>query len=186
MPHDEPASPDFSALTSSELMAICDRFWEPASIEYGEFVSANNELWKRGGPEIRDWCRKLLIHPDYWARETGAGLLGELAQRKQLGDGVQQIIVELGALARRVPEEDCKEAQAVDVAVDALAKIGHADGIPHVCAVLFSEDEMLGGDSNWSAAEALGTLTGQSFMGEDDPVEAARAWVRRQPQLKWQ
>jgi hypothetical protein len=172
----KPEQPNMGSLTSEQLMAICDRFWLPNAGDYGEFVPAYNELAGRG-PEIRDWCRRLLIHPDYSARESGAFLLGRLGSRGQLGDAAEAVVEELGALTRRPVETDCKEVQAVDAAITALAEINHAAGIPHLRAVLFSDDEFLAGDSKWSAAEALGRLVGQPFMESADPAGAARAWL---------
>ena len=58
-------------------MAICDRFWDSPHGDNSEFVRADNELANRG-PEIRDWSRKLLVHPDYSARESGAFLATEM------------------------------------------------------------------------------------------------------------
>jgi hypothetical protein len=157
-------------------MAICDRFSRPGTADYAEFVPAYNELAERG-PEIRDWCRGLLIHPRYEARESGAFLLGCLGSRGQLGEALEIVIAELGALTRRPFEDDCKESQAVDAAIMALAMIGHPAGIPHLRAVLFSDDKWLVGDTQWAAAESLGRLVGHSFMESPDPVDAARAWL---------
>lgn len=168
-------------LSSQELMTICDRHWIPGrTVEYGEFVLAYNELAIRG-PEIRDWCRGLLTHPDYDARECGAFLLGQLGQRRQLGEAEAAVVAELGALTQRPVEEDCKELQAVDVAIDALAEIGHQAGIPFLRAVLFSDDEWLSGDFQWAAAHSLGRLVGESFGEAGNPVAAARAWLLAHP-----
>ena len=175
-------------------MAICDEYWSALAdatstaeareaqsfMHYNRYVAALNELTKRG-PEIRDWCRGLLVHPDYDAREQGAFLLGLLGRRKQFGDAEMDVIAELAALTRRPIEEDGKEVQAVDAAVGALADIGHPAGIPAIRAVILSEDEWLNGDSQWSAAGALGRLVGQSFMDSPDPVAAARAWLAAHP-----
>jgi HEAT repeat protein len=167
------------SLTSEQLMAICDRFWAPGTGDYAKFVRAYNELAKRG-TEIRDWCRSLLTHPDYRARESGAFLLGQLGSRGQLGDATDAVIAELGTLTRRPVEEDGKELQAVDSAIIALAAIGSPSAIPHLRTVLFSENEFLTGDAQWSAAEALGQLTKQPFMDSPDPVGAAREWLAAQ------
>ena len=167
-------------LLSQELMAICDGFWVPGMVEYGQYVLALNELANRG-PEIRDWCRGLLTHPDYDARESGAFLLGQLGKRRQLGDAEAAVVAQLGALTQRPVEEDGKELQAVDAAIGALAAIRHPAGIPFLRAVLFAEDEWLAGDSQWNAADALGKLVGQPFMKAADPVEAARAWLQAHP-----
>jgi HEAT repeat protein len=158
-------------------MAICDRHWIPGrTVEYGEFVLAYNELSTRG-PEIRDWCRGLLAHPDYNARESGAFLLGQLGKRHQLGDVEAAVVAELGALTQRPVEEDCKELQAVDAAIDALGEIGHPAGIPFLRTVLCSDDEWLSGDSQWAAAHSLGRLVGEPFGEAADPVAAARVWL---------
>ena len=175
----KPEPPGIRSLTSEQLTAICDRSWYPATGKYAERVSAENELAARG-PEIRDWCRRLLVHPDYDAREAGTFFLGQLGARGQLGDAVEAVVAELGALTRRPVEEDCKETQAVGAAIDALAEIGHPAGVLHLRDVLFSEDEFLIGDTQWNAAEALGRLTGQSVMESPDPVDAARSWLSSQ------
>jgi hypothetical protein len=169
------------SLSSQELMAICDGHWVPGTVEYGRFVAAYNELASRG-PEIRDWCRGLLAHPDYDARECGAFLLGQLGGRGQLGDAAETVVAELGALTRRPVEDDHKETQAIDAAVVALAEIGSRSGVRHLRAVLLSEDEFLVGDTQWSAADALGRLVGQLFMEAADPVDAARAWLASHPE----
>jgi hypothetical protein len=181
-------------LSTQELMAVCDDHWDTlaaattleeshaaqSSERYNRYVLALNELAKRG-PEIRDWCRRLLTHPDYDARECGAFLLGQLALRRQLGDAEAAVVMELGALTQRQVEEDSKELQAVDAAIGALAGIGHPAGIPFLRAVLLSEDEWLAGDSQWTAADALARLVGQPFMEAADPVSAALAWLRTHP-----
>jgi hypothetical protein len=133
-------------LTSQELMAICDGYWVHATEPYGQFVAACNELVNRG-PEIREWCRRLVAHPDYHARETGAFLLGQLGKRRLLGDMEAAVVAELGALTQRPVEEDGKELQAVDAAISGLAAIGHPGGIPFLRIVLFSDNEWLAGDS---------------------------------------
>jgi hypothetical protein len=165
------------SLSSQELMAICDGYWIPRrAVDHGRFVLAHNEL-ATCGPEIRDWCRGLLTHSDYDARECGAFLLGQLGGRGRLGGVVDAVVAELGALIRRPVEEDGKEAQAIDAAIGALAEIGSPAGVSHLRSVLRSEDEFLLGDTQWSAAEALGRLVGQPFTEAADPVGAARAWL---------
>jgi HEAT repeat protein len=168
-------------------MAICDDYWNtfvaaaPPGVRtawslerYTRYVQALNELTQRG-PEICDWCRRLLVHPDYNAREHGAFLLGQLGKRRLLGDAEASVVAELGALTQRPVEEDGKELQAVDAAICALADIGDPAGIPHLRAVLLSE--RLRGDSQWDAADALGRLVAQPFMESADPVGAARTWL---------
>src|SRR5262245_12894719 len=169
-----PADP--KSLTSHELMVICDRFRESPPGDYAEFVRTYNELANRG-QEIRDWSRRLLVHPNYMARESGAFLLGQLGSRGQLGDAVEAVVAELGSLTRRPVEQDAKEVQAVDAALDALAKIGDPAAIPHVRAVLLSDDDYLAGDTQWTASDALGRLVHQPFSQSPDPPGAARTWL---------
>ena len=167
-------------LTSQQLMTICDRFWIHSNESYGRYVSAITDLANRG-PEIRDWCRDLLIHPDYDARETGAFLLGQLGNRRLLGDAEKAVVAELGALTMRPVEEDCKELQAIDSAISALAEIGDRDGIRFLRKALFTEDEWLTGDTRWNAAYALEKLVGESFTTSPNPVEVAKAWLLAHP-----
>lgn len=170
-----------TSLSSQDLMAICDRHWIPGkTIGYGDFVAAYNELATRG-PEIRDWCRGLLTHPDYDARGCGAFLLGQLGKRRQLGEAEAAVVKELGALTQRPVEDDCKELEAVDTAITALTDIGHPAGIPFLRAVLCSDDEWLSGDSQWEAAHSLARLVGEPFEETPDPVAAALAWLSIHP-----
>ncbi len=162
-------------LTSPELMAICDAYWS-GTRDSARYVGAQNALAKRG-PETLPWARRLLVHPDYDAREVGASLLGELGRRGLLGGDEAAVIAELGALTRRPVEEDCKELQAVDSAIMALGAIGSPAGIPYLKDVLFSDDEWLAGDSQWNTAEELGRLVGVSFMDAPDPIAGARSWL---------
>jgi HEAT repeat protein len=167
-------------MSSDQLMAICDQFWAPGQGDYAEFVPVYNELATRG-PEIRDWCRRLLVHSDYCARESGAFLLGQLGRRRQLGDAVEAVVAELGALIRRPFEEDGKEFQAVSAAIESLAGIGHLAAVAHLRSVLQSDDESLDGDCQWDAAEALGRLVEQPFREAPDRVRAAQDWLAAHP-----
>jgi len=170
------------SLSSQELMAICDGHWIPGrTVEYGPFVEAYNVLATRG-PEILDWCRGLLTHSDYDARECGAFLLGQLGSRGLLGEATEEVVAELGSLTRRPVEDDAKETQAIDAAVMALAEIGSMAGIRHLRALLLSEDKFLVGDTQWNAADSLGHLVDQPFMKATDPVGAAQAWLASRPE----
>jgi hypothetical protein len=185
----EPAS--MQKKSTQDLMAICEAQWtyhtDPNAVRrseaensrhYRAYVKALNELNERG-PEILDWCRAHLQHADYDAREQAAFFLGQLGRRRQLGDKEALVIAELGELIRRPIEEDNKEMQAVDAAIDALGEIGNPAGIVHVRVVLEVAD--LKDDAQWTAARALGQLTGQNFMDAEDPVKAAQAWCKTHP-----
>jgi hypothetical protein len=180
-------------IPSEDHMAICEMYWDrmsrPATSEkdipsivegYRQYVLAVNALGNRG-TEIHDWARRLLIHTDYDARETGAWLIGELGKRGQLGDAIEGVVEELAALVDRPIEEDSKESQAIDAAIISLGKTGHPKAIPILRHVLTSGKREHDGDTAWTAAETLSMMTGEPFMEASDPVEAARAWSRAHP-----
>jgi hypothetical protein len=176
---------------TSELMAICERYWnllhqdsDLTSPEawrksvgvYNEYVRALNALGNRG-PVVRDWARGLLTHPEYDARECGAWLLGELGSKGQLDPWVRSVIDELAVLIDRPIDEDTKERQAIDAAISALGKIGRPAAIPILRHVLDSNKMEHEDDTKWHATEALGELVGEPFMTAGDPPAAARAWL---------
>jgi hypothetical protein len=182
------------SISTKRLIATCERYWKslddapdedsfsPKSNErYNDYNRAVNALGSRG-PEVRDWARKLLVHSDYFARETGAWLLGELGERGELGDATGTVITELAALINRPFDEDPpKEATAIDVALASLAKIGDPRGITVIRSVLFSSKLEHEGDTQWEAACALEKLVGESFSESEDPAEAARLWLQANP-----
>jgi hypothetical protein len=176
---------------TGELMAICERYWSGLNQDsdmtnpeawrafhgvYNQYVRALNALGNRG-PDVRDWARSLLTHPEYDAREQGAWLLGELGSKGQLDPPVRSVIEELGMLIDRPIEEDSKERQAIDAAITALGTIRHPEAIPILRHVLFSNKMEHDNDTKWNATQALGELVGESFMTADDPIEVARTWL---------
>jgi HEAT repeat protein len=184
-----------NGIPTKKLIATCERHWEwleqPRDIEidftrkeqkrYNDYKLAVNALGSRG-PAVRDWARKLLAHPDYLARETGAWLLGELGERGELGDATGAVIVELAGVINRPFEEDPpKEATAIDLALAALGKIGDPRAIAVIREVLFSSKREHEGDTQWEAAGALENLVGEPFSESEDRVEAARSWLRANP-----
>jgi hypothetical protein len=194
----EPTEEASDGIPTSELMAICEQFWEHLSLppnpeapqmfttpfpeeftrRYNEYVRAVNALGNRG-PEVRDWARRLLVHAEYDARETGAWLLGELGRKGQLGDMVETVVDELAILIDRPFDDDPpKEAQAITAAVMALARVGYPKGISILRRLLFSTTREHDGDLQWDAALALGLLLGEPFHQAKEPIEAARAWFQ--------
>jgi hypothetical protein len=181
------------SIPTKELIAACERYWKsldeardsdedpfsPKSIErYNNHNRVVNALGFRG-PEVRDWARRLLAHPDYLARETGAWLLGELGERGELGDVTEAAIGELAALINRPFEKDPpKEAPAIDLAVGCLGKIGGPRAVEVIRQVLFSKKQEHQGDTQWEAAGALEKLVGEPFSEAEDRVKAARDWLR--------
>jgi hypothetical protein len=143
-------------IPTEELIAACERFWKsldeapdsdedpfsPKSIDrYNDHNRAVNALGSRR-PEVRDWARRLLVHSDYLARETGAWLLGELGDRGELGDASEAVIGELAALINRPFDEDPpKEATAIDLAIQSLDKIGGPLALDVIRQVLFSKKQ---------------------------------------------
>jgi hypothetical protein len=161
--------------------AIMEReFSREATERYDGYVRAVNELGRRG-PEIRDWARLRLKHPDYEAREMAAWWIGQLGARGQLEGVVEEVIGELRVLVNRPVGEENKERQAIGAAVTAIGKIGHPSGVAVLRDVLFSTEWYHRDDTKWNAAEGLGKLVGCPFMGEPDPVRAAQEWLRSHP-----
>jgi hypothetical protein len=181
------------SVPTEELIAACERYWRsldetpdsdespfsPESIErYNDHNRAVNALGSRG-LAVRDWARKLLVHSDHFARETGAWLLGELGDRGELGDATESVIGELAGLINRPFDEDPpKEATAIDVAIQSLGKIGSPHALDVIRQVLSSKKQEHEGDTQWAAVDALEKLTGESFSGSDDRLEAARSWLQ--------
>jgi hypothetical protein len=197
-PRRRPIIVNADSIPSRKLIAICERYWKrleqdryeesaftPEEQEpfepYDNYQLAVKALGSRG-PEVRDWARKLLSHPDYSARETGAWLLGELGERGELGDAAGAVIAELARAINRPFEEDPpKEATAIDLALATLGKIGDPRGISVIGDVLFSSKLEHEGDTQWEAACALENLVGEPFSESEDRVEAARSWLRTNP-----
>jgi HEAT repeat protein len=186
------------SIPTEELIATCERHWrrldetpdyDKSALRseridrYNDYTRAVNALGGRG-PVVRDWARRLLSHPDYDARETGAWLLGELGERGQLGDATGTVITELAALINRPFDEDPpKEATAIALAIAALAKIGDPRGLGVIRQVLFSKKLEHEGDTQWEAVYALEKLTGESFSESDNREEAARNWLQAHPNI---
>lgn len=176
-----------------KLTAVCDSYWEAlarpregtladavssadGTRAYNDYVSAINELANRG-PEILQWAAARLMHPESDAREQAAFLVGEIAARHEVGENRDQIVKSLCKLAIRPMEEDGKEVQANSAALTALAKIGDRRAIVAIERILNSpewEDDEI----QFDAAESLGQLVGESFENNDDPVAAARQWLK--------
>jgi len=177
-------------------MQICDAYWErlaqppDGSLEdafseeamqrYNEYVSAVNELGRRGS-DVLEWACSHLNHPEYDAREQAAFLVGEIIARDDVDEPTDVVIDALSKLAMRPVEEDNKEAQANSSALIALGKLGDRRGIPAIRHVLTSP-EWEEDDNQLMAAEALEQILGESF-DDSDVVEVARDWLAENPDL---
>jgi HEAT repeat protein len=186
------AASSVQKVSSQNLMAVCDAYWtalgqprtgtlaeslssEKENRKYNVYVEAITELSTRG-PEILEWAGARLKHPEYDAREQAAFLLGELGARAQLGERRDAVVKALCNLAVRPKVEDGKELQANAAALMALGKIGDRR-IISVAKRLLTDPEWDDDEIQWEAANVLGEITGESFGGEEDPVEAARQWL---------
>ena len=158
-------------------MAVCEAYWQAdGKVSGNDVVEAERVLWERG-QEILAWCRDLLRRADYVPRETGAGLLGSLGARGQLGEDLDAVVAELGQAVRYVDPDEPKSAQAADAAFQALIDIGTRPSLAQVRAVLMADvaDELA--DDLEEVITTLQTLTGENFLEADDALEAARAWL---------
>lgn len=173
----------FDKMSTEELMKLCEAYWQrnhSATFngpDYNSFVMAMNELGNRG-PAILPWARSLLKSSDYEVRETAGWWIGELGARGELGSDADSVLDDLSEAALRHVVEDNKEIQAVEVAIDAIGKLGNARGIPVLGRILLSEHPDHDEEVKEQAAVSLGALVGEDFDGEDDPVMAATRWLR--------
>jgi hypothetical protein len=138
--------------------------------------------WRRAGQHQFAWACARLHHPGYDAREDVASLLGDLAERGQLGGRQDTVAQELAALAIRPWEEDTKEVQANTAALHSLARIGGPAFLGALRMILLSsqwDDD----DLQWDAAQLLSGLTGGAIGASGDPVKAAKDWLRSQPEV---
>lgn len=192
----EGVEPPFSGLedvSSDRLMSICDSYWDSlgkdahfedafspgALVGYNEYVSAINELGKRG-MEIWSWAVARIHHSEYDAREQAAWLIGELGARGELKEQLDQAIGELSWLATRQWGDETKEVQANTAAVMALAKIADYRAVPALREILTSS-YWADDDLSWDAADALGQIVGENFMEQESPEAAARDWLDSHP-----
>ena len=183
------AATGYELATATKLMALCDNYWDSFAdphralspddigLRYAQYVNAVNELARRGR-EILPWARARLKHSEYDAREQAAFFIGERALRGQLQDELTGVISELSELAVRPVEEDGKEAQANTAAVSALAKIGDKRAIKPLRHILTSTEWEVD-DLAWEAACVLGSIVNERFAQAENPVQAAREWLRR-------
>jgi hypothetical protein len=173
---------------TKDLMAVCESYWtshnEPALSEkdirtaYNRSVKAENILWTRG-PETIPWALGLLRRNEPNARETGAGLLGHLASKNQLGEQREKALRELCAAAQHKIEGN-EDRTALSVIVRALQEIGDKSAVPVFAEIINGSPDVYS-DINWDAALALGKIIGEDFSKQKDPVATAKAWLQKNP-----
>lgn len=160
---------------STTAIELCERWWRgDATVTYEAFVAAQRALGD-AGPQILDWCRSLLSRPDYEARETGAALIAELAQRGELGSAVEAVVDDLGRAFEWPTDDEPKSAQAVDATYEALLRLGTREDLRGVRAVLCSAVATRLDNGLDPVIETLESLTGEDFLSTDDPLAEARA-----------
>ncbi|QSX78073.1 HEAT repeat domain-containing protein [Agrilutibacter solisilvae] len=116
------------------------------------------------GPAAAGYAAALLRHAEASAREDGAAILGAL-----VGDDAA-VDVLVGALQ---VEQDL---EARDAIVVALGRLRNRRALPALAALV--EDEDGDGDTRWTAVESVGLIARRRFIGQVDPVGAAREWLR--------
>ena len=176
--------------SSAALLRLCDDFWDsyaddddfeqPMIRDACVYRHALDILATRGRDGLA-WAHAHLRHPEYYARQDAASLIWQLAQSGQLGQDAEVIGDELVHLALRPPVEDTKEAQAASAALTALSAIGGSACMKAVRGVLTSPDWDQD-DNQWQAAEILAGITTEAFMEANDPVAAAKTWLKANPE----
>lgn len=169
---------------SQTLMALCDDYWDSYFEDFEHPVVRSHDidyraieiLGNRGDTAI-SWAYERLSHPGYDARKRAADLLGVLGSKGLLGERKQSVVEALAELATHPWKEDTKEVQANTSAVLALEKIGGDNCIDVMKTILTSpvwDQDCL----QIAAVEILSRVTEKNFMDEEDPLAAAKAWVR--------
>jgi HEAT repeat protein len=101
------------------------------------------------------------------AREDGAAILAELGRDEA---AVDQLV-------------GCLETETDTIARDsiilALGRLKNRKALGSLAAIV--QDASADGDTRWLAIESLGRVVGKRFLKQENPVEAAMAWLDRHP-----
>jgi hypothetical protein len=97
-------------------------------------------------------------------REDAAGILEYLGRNAEI----------LGALAEALRTES--DPQAKDSILLALGSTRSPECIPVIAGVIL--DPKVDGDTAFTATAALAKIIRRNFLGESDPIGAAKAWLR--------
>ena len=101
------------------------------------------------------------------AREDGAAILAELGRDEAVVDKlIESLKVESDTVAR-------------DSIIIALGRFRNRKAIPSLAAIIQASGT--DSDTRYTAVESLGRIVRKRFMKQENPVEAAKAWIASHP-----
>jgi HEAT repeat protein len=115
------------------------------------------------------YALSLLKRSQAEAREDGAAILAEVGKDETV---VDRLIESLKS------ETD---TTVKDSTVLALGRLKSKKAIPILAAVI--RDQAADGDTKWTAVESLGLIVRTRFLKQEDPIQAAMAWLESHPQV---
>jgi HEAT repeat protein len=117
------------------------------------------------GAAAAPYALSLLRHSEPEAREDGPAILAEIGKDERV---VDQLIASL---------ESETDRTATDSLILALGRLKNRKAIPVLAAII--RDEAQDADTSWTAVESLGIIVRKRFLHQEDPVQAARAWLEK-------
>jgi hypothetical protein len=103
------------------------------------------------------------------AREDGAAILAELGRNEAVVDTlIESLSAETATTAR-------------NSIILALGRLKNKKAIPSLAAIIRAA--ATDGDTKWTAVESLGLIVRKRFLKQEDPVEAAMAWLDSHPEV---
>jgi hypothetical protein len=101
------------------------------------------------------------------AREDGVAILAELGTDETVVDKlIESLKSEIDTTSR-------------DSIILALGRLKHKKAIPSLAAII--RDPAADGDTQWTAVESLGLIVHKRFSKQENPVQAAMAWLDSHP-----
>jgi hypothetical protein len=141
------------------------------SYAYRKGVLGQWGLIARGPAESLPAVLELLRHPVAEGRQAGAGVLEHWTRENR------DLEAPVLALAQRELDRPDSDIETLSVLMGVLGRMRSEAALPLVSRVLRAPESSVG-DLDWSAIEALQDITGQRFVNESNPKQAADRWLR--------
>jgi hypothetical protein len=121
------------------------------------------------GAAAAPYALSLLGRSVHEAREDGAAILAELGRDEAVVDKlIESLNLETDTSAR-------------DSIILALGRLKNKKAVPSLAAII--RDAAADGDTQWTAVESLGLIVRKRFLKQENPVDAAKAWLDSHPEL---
>jgi hypothetical protein len=162
-------------LVSLETPAV-PRGGPPPSSEWRSYAYRRSVLGQwgliaRGPAEALPTVLGLLRHPLAEGRQAGAGVLEHWARENR------DFETPVASLAQRELDRPDTDVETLGVLLGVLGRTRSEAALPLLARVLRAPESSVG-DLDWSAIEALQDVTGERFVDEPNPREAAERWLR--------